>query len=102
MTVTTPARKSLPLEDVLKALADPVRLEIVRRMCLDDEVACTSLERTLDVTKSTISYHVKVLYHADLVQIRKDGRFYFYSLCRDVMESYLPGFAQHLVTTASK
>jgi len=89
---TAPARASLPLEDVLKALADPIRLEIIRRMALSDEVACTLLEQVLDVAKSTISYHIKVLYHADLVVIRKEGRYYFYSLRGDVLDSYLPGF----------
>jgi DNA-binding transcriptional ArsR family regulator len=88
------------LADVLKALADPIRLEIVRRMCVDDEVACTKLEEVLDVSKSTISYHIKVLYHADLVEIRKAGRFYFYSLRRDVLESYLPGFSRQVVALA--
>ena len=89
-----PIRKSLPLEDVMKSRADPIRLEIVRRMAHEGEVACTSLEQTLHVAKSTISYHIKVLYNADLVNIRKEGRFYFYTLRKDVLDSYLPGFAE--------
>jgi DNA-binding transcriptional ArsR family regulator len=86
----------LPLEVVLKALADPVRLKIVRRMATEEEVACTALEQMLDVSKSTISYHIKVLFHADLVNIRKEGRFYFYTLRADAMDAYIPGFRQHL------
>lgn len=84
--------REIPLEDVLKALGDPIRLEIVRRMSRNDEVACTSLEETLGVAKSTISYHVKVLFHADLINIRKEGRFYFYALRAEALDHYLPGF----------
>lgn len=89
-------RREVPLEDVLKALGDPIRLEIVRRMSRNDEVACTNLEETLDVAKSTISYHIKVLFYADLVDIRKEGRFYFYALRQDVLDHYLPGFRSQL------
>jgi len=84
------------LEDVLKALGDPIRLEVVRRMSKNPEVACTSLEETLNVAKSTISYHIKVLFHADLVTIRKEGRFYFYALRAEVLDHYLPGFREQL------
>ena len=94
--VTAQTRPALPLEDVLKALGDPVRLEIVRQMASSDEVACTTLEKTLHVTKPTISYHIKVLFHADLVAIRKEGRFYFYSLRKEALDAHIPGFAQHL------
>lgn len=61
-------------------------------MSHSNEVACTSLEETLNVAKSTISYHVKVLFHADLINIRKEGRFYFYALRAEALDHYLPGF----------
>lgn len=89
-------RREVPLEDVLKALGDPIRLEIVRRMSKNDEVACTKLEEVLDVAKSTISYHIKVLFHADLVDIRKEGRFYFYALRAETLDHYLPRFREQL------
>ncbi|MBS1870033.1 MAG: helix-turn-helix transcriptional regulator [Actinobacteria bacterium] len=83
---------------VLRALGDPMRLEIIAQMAVRDETPCTLLEDLLPVSKSTISYHVKNLYVADLVTIRKEGRFYFYRLREDVLEEVLPGFLQRLVT----
>ncbi|SEB42980.1 ArsR/SmtB family transcription factor [Rhodococcus jostii] len=91
-------RPSLPLADVLKALGDPTRLEIIRQMSVDGEVACTTLEKTLHVSKATISYHIKTLHNVDLVTIRKEGRFYFYALRADALEAYVPGFSAHLRT----
>ena len=76
--------------EVFRALADPIRLDIVRRMAGADEVACTDLERSLPVTKSTISYHIKVLSNAGLVQVRKEGRNYFYQPRHDVIAEHAP------------
>jgi DNA-binding transcriptional ArsR family regulator len=82
--------------DVFKALADPIRLSIVSEMTRSDEVACTTLEHMLPITKTTISYHIKVLYQAGLITIRKQGRNYFYSLRRETMDALVPGFSDHV------
>jgi DNA-binding transcriptional ArsR family regulator len=87
---------SSPLLEILRALADPIRLEIVS-LCAVEECACTLLEEVLPVAKSTISYHISVLYHARLLEVRKDGRFYHYRLRRDTIETHLPGFVDKLV-----
>jgi DNA-binding transcriptional ArsR family regulator len=79
-----------------QALSDPLRVDILARMARQDELACTSLEATLPVTKSTISYHMKVLYRAGLVDIRKAGRYYFYRSRRDVTDTCLPGVWESL------
>lgn len=80
---------SAPPTEVFKALADPVRWSIITQMALVDELACLSLEDTLPVSKPTISYHTKILHHAGLISVRKEGRNYFYSLRRDVLRQVL-------------
>jgi DNA-binding transcriptional ArsR family regulator len=62
-----------------------------------DELPCTVLDETLPVSKSTISYHVKILYHAQLIEVRKEGRYYFYKLQPETFERYLPGFLDRLL-----
>lgn len=79
------------LSDVFKALSDPIRLDIMRRVLRTDELACTELEEVLPVTKSTISYHMKILFQAGLVAIRKSGRYYFYRSRREETSDLLPG-----------
>lgn len=83
----------LPTE-IFKALADPIRWSIVNQMASVDELACLTLEQTLPVSKPTISYHTKILYHAGLISVRKEGRNYFYSLRRDVMHELLESLSE--------
>jgi DNA-binding transcriptional ArsR family regulator len=89
-----PLPASIP--DVLKALSDEMRWSIVTQMAEVEQLACTRLEHTLPVSKPTISYHIKVLYHAGLIEIHKEGRNYFYRLRRDVLDSVLHGVARQL------
>lgn len=74
-----------PPIEMLKALGDPIRWDIIAQMASVDELACVALEDTLPVSKPTISYHAKILYQAGLISVRKSGRNYFYSLRRDVL-----------------
>ncbi|WP_211898017.1 ArsR/SmtB family transcription factor [Saccharopolyspora erythraea] len=85
---------------VLKALGDPTRLDMLSRMASRDEYPCTTLEHELPVGKSTISYHVKILSQAGLVSVSKKGRFYFYTLHRDIIEFYTPGLLGRLTSEA--
>lgn len=78
-----------PPTEIFKALSDPVRWNIIVQMASVDELACITLEDTLPVSKPTISYHTKILYHAGLISVRKEGRNYFYSLRRDVLHELL-------------
>jgi DNA-binding transcriptional ArsR family regulator len=75
--------------EVFKALGDPIRWSIVTQMAAVDELACLTLEDTLPVSKPTISYHTKILQHAGLIDVRKEGRNYFYTLRRDVLHEVL-------------
>lgn len=81
------------------ALADPTRVRMLRLMQASDEVACAALEATFSLTKSTISYHVRVLRHAGLIRVRKTGKFYHYALMRDEIERRFPGLLALLAAT---
>jgi DNA-binding transcriptional ArsR family regulator len=62
---------------------------MITQMASVDELACVTLENTLPVTKPTISYHAKILSHAGLITVRKEGRNHFYSLRREVLHRVL-------------
>jgi len=78
-----------PPIEIFKALGDPIRWDIIVQMASVDELACVTLEDTLPVSKPTISYHTKILYQAGLINVRKSGRNYFYSLRREVLHELL-------------
>jgi DNA-binding transcriptional ArsR family regulator len=83
--------------DVFKALGHPVRLDIMRRMVAVPELACTELEHTLPIAKPTISYHIKMLHRARLINVKKVGKYYYYTPRMDEMNELLPGLAPLLL-----
>lgn len=88
------------LTAIFRALSEPLRMDIIRRMNEVDELPCTVLEEELPISKSTISYHMKQLYNAGLIDIRKDGRYYHYRLRRDLISYYMHQFLQGVTAGA--
>src|SRR5687768_14114129 len=89
-TVSQPLRAELELPNVLHALSDPLRLEIVRQLDeKSNEVACGRLQA--QVSKSTLSHHLKVLRDAGLTETRIDGTQRLVSLRRVDLEDRFPG-----------
>jgi DNA-binding transcriptional ArsR family regulator len=80
------ATYNVDITDVFKALGDPIRWNIVRQMAAVDELPCATLEETLPISKPTISYHTKILTQAGLIDVRKQGRNFYYTLKRDVLQ----------------
>jgi DNA-binding transcriptional ArsR family regulator len=97
------ATREEPLDyaELFAILGDARRIEILRQMLAAEELACTTLEETLPVSKPTISYHIARLYRAGLIDIRQDGRRYYYRLRRGVLDERLPGFLNRLATSTT-
>jgi DNA-binding transcriptional ArsR family regulator len=85
-----PARADIELVEVLQALADPVRLQIVRELAAaDGPIACH--EFAIPVAKSTGSHHLKVLREAGIVTAEVDGTRKFHTLRRADLDHRFPG-----------
>lgn len=78
--------------DIFRALSEPVRVEMISLFDQNGQCACTRLAETLTITKSTISYHVRILSQAGLLEVNKKGRTYHYALRLDVFDYFVPGF----------
>jgi DNA-binding transcriptional ArsR family regulator len=65
--------------EFLDALANPVRLEIVR-MLVEGEVAVTTIAVRLGMSQSAVSQHLRKLRDAAVVRTRRNGTMIFYSL----------------------
>jgi len=59
-------------DDVLRALAEPRRREILQ-LVARDELPVGRLADAVDVTRSAVSQHLRVLREAGLVTERRDG-----------------------------
>ncbi|WP_433265574.1 ArsR/SmtB family transcription factor [Actinosynnema sp. CS-041913] len=85
-----PARDEIRIEAVLSALADPVRLRIVRALAeCEDGISCGVLD--LGVAASTLTHHVRTLREAGVVHVRPRGTSRISSLRRDDLNALYPG-----------
>lgn len=86
---------SFDIVKVFKALADPVRLTIVRQLLADKPGAerhCSTFG--LSVTRATRSHHFKVLREVGLIRVVDKGNMAVAVLCWEEIESELPGLVQ--------
>ncbi len=70
----------------LKALSDPHRLRIVD-VLREGELSVSDISARLNAEVVTISHHLKIMRQADLVEVRREGRFMYYRLHDDVLVS---------------
>ncbi len=64
---------------IFHALSDELRLDVVN-MLLDGERCVCELTDELDIAQSRLSWHLKTLKDAGIVNDRREGRWIYYSL----------------------
>lgn len=90
-----PAKEAISLTEVLYALSDPARLEIVRSLQNGKEKPCGEFGLH---SKSTMSHHFKVLREAGVTRTRMDGRRRFTSLRQEELDSRFPGLLEAVLS----
>jgi ArsR family transcriptional regulator len=65
---------------VAKALGDPTRLDLLRRIASAGEICCKDLVLLFPVSQATVSHHLKILAEAGLLSVRREGQHGWYSL----------------------
>ena len=93
-----PRVEDVEIENVLHALSDPVRLEIVRVLAGVEEIPCSSLNAA--VSKSTMSHHFKVLREAGVTHTRANGTKRLISLRARELEERFPGLIASVLQAA--
>ena len=69
-----PATDDITLAGVLGALADPMRLRIVRSLLKkNDCMSCSEAAPCPDMAKSTLSHHFRILREAGIIRTSKIG-----------------------------
>lgn len=64
---------------ICKALGDTNRLKIIEMLSGCEKCACAILEQ-FSITQPTLSHHMKILCGCGLVNVRKAGKWSYYSL----------------------
>ena len=75
----TTSATAAPAGEVLRAVADPVRLRILE--LLGGQALCVChLQHELDLGQTLVSHHLRTLRRAGLVETEPAGRFVYYRL----------------------
>jgi ArsR family transcriptional regulator, arsenate/arsenite/antimonite-responsive transcriptional repressor len=70
---------------IFHALSDETRIGIVELLVGGERCVC-ELQDTLDAAQSRLSFHLKVLKDAGIVNDRREGRWSYYELNREAFE----------------
>jgi ArsR family transcriptional regulator, arsenate/arsenite/antimonite-responsive transcriptional repressor len=80
------AQQATTLASVFKALADPHRVRIVNLLANAPEAVCVcEFMPQLGLSQGTVSFHLKKLLAAGLLEREQRGTWAFYSLKRDAL-----------------
>jgi|UniRef100_UPI0040487F06 ArsR family transcriptional regulator, arsenate/arsenite/antimonite-responsive transcriptional repressor len=85
---------------LLKALADPVRLQVVQALAGGERCVC-DLTGDLELAQSKLSFHLKVMREAGLIEARVEGRWIYYRLRREALDG-LQGWLGELAAGCSE
>ena len=78
----------MALQNTLKALADPIRREILN-LLKNGPLSAGEIVDHFSVTGASISRHLSVLKEADLIRDRREGKFIYYELKASVLEEIM-------------
>ena len=86
-TITDPPANLKELAVIHKALSDPTRLRILQRLS-DGEGTVGDLMRHVDLSQPLLSWHVRRLRAAGLIETRRAGRETICSLGRETLARF--------------
>lgn len=88
--MSTATLTSEQFQRITRALSDPTRYEILRRIYAStDTMNCGATCCGLPISAGTASHHLRELEIADLIQVARDGRFKILTPRREIWQAYL-------------
>ncbi len=78
----------MSLQNTMKALADPIRREILN-MLKKGKMTAGEIAEKFDVTMASVSRHLSVLKDADLIRDTREGKFIIYEINTSVLEDVM-------------
>lgn len=70
----------LTATEVLRAIAHPIRINIIDLLSRHDELAVKEIHEALDISQSVVSHHLRIIKDKGVVEAKRDGKNTFYSL----------------------
>lgn len=78
----------MALQNTLRALADPIRREILN-LLKAGRMPAGGISEHFQVTGASVSRHLSVLKDADLIRDSREGKFIYYELNTSVLEEVM-------------
>ena len=100
MTITRTPPSLAALARRFYALSDETRLRVVQLLADGERCVC-EIQAALGASQSRLSFHLKVLRDAGLVNDRRAGRWVHYSLRPDVLEEIVTFVQEHVPDAAA-
>jgi ArsR family transcriptional regulator len=83
----TVRHRAVAVASQAKALADPIRVEILDLLKTAARPVCQcELNPLFDISQPTLSHHLKKLADADLIDVERRGKWAYYSLNANALE----------------
>ena len=79
---------AVALQQTLRALADPIRREILH-LLQGGRLSAGEIVEHFEITGASISRHLSVLKEADLIRDTREGKFIFYEINTSVLEDVM-------------
>lgn len=78
----------MSMQQTLRALADPIRREILN-LLKEGQMTAGEITEHFPVTPASVSRHLSVLKEADLIRDTRDGKFIIYEINTSVLEDVM-------------
>jgi ArsR family transcriptional regulator, arsenate/arsenite/antimonite-responsive transcriptional repressor len=97
-TATQPDLTEDQLQLIAKALADPRRYEILKKLGAKRcSTPCSAMRDYFTISPATLSHHMKELETAGLIRSEKDGKFVNYIPQPHILRAYLDQLKSDLI-----
>ncbi len=73
----------------LRAIAHPVRLAILHLLQAKSPLSVTVIYESLGIEQATASHHLKILRQAGILDLKRKGRYAFYTLANPIFSEVL-------------
>jgi ArsR family transcriptional regulator len=79
--------RATDVAELARVLADPIRVQVLDLLrAADGDVCQCDLQPLFDVSQPTLSHHLKKLRDSGLIEVRRRGKWAYYSTNDDALE----------------
>jgi ArsR family transcriptional regulator, arsenate/arsenite/antimonite-responsive transcriptional repressor len=85
-----------PCMDLLRALADKTRQQIILLFVKNKELCVNDIAKEFSLSRPTISHHLSLMKRAKLLNSRKEGKEIFHSINKKYIEEMLESILKNI------